>query len=161
MNVQVGYILFLSRRYDEAAIQLRKAIEMDPNFPLAHSDLGNVYQLKGMYSEAIAELQKAADLNNRPPGVMLALAHVYAISGQEKEARRIRATLEEPFRMGRLGALYMAVLDLALNEHDRAISRLEQACATHMIEPLTPTPLFDPLRADARIVDALRCPESR
>jgi hypothetical protein len=37
VNVQVGYILFLARRYDEAITQLRAAIDMDPYFWMAHA----------------------------------------------------------------------------------------------------------------------------
>lgn len=155
VNVQVGYILFMARRYDEAIAQLRKAIEMDPYFYLAHADLGAAYEQKGMYPEAIAELQKSGDLTNDSPGQMLWLAHAWALAGRKAEARRIRANLEKPLQQGYISPVTMALLDLALGERDRALARLETACSAHALESLSPTPLFDPLRADPRITAVL------
>jgi TolB-like protein/Flp pilus assembly protein TadD len=148
VNVQVGYMLFLARRYDEAIAQLRSVIDMDPNFFLAHSDLGHVYEQKGMYAEAIAELEKAAALTNQAPGPMMWLAHVWALAGRKTEARRLRDDLEEPFKQGHLEAPSMALVDLALGEPDRGLTRLREGCAENLVEPLSPTPLFDPLRSN-------------
>lgn len=158
VNVQAGYILFLARRYDDAIAQLRMAADMDPAFGMAHSDLGHAYEQKRMYPEAVAELQKAADLANRAPTQMMWLAHALALAGRKTEARRLRSTLEQPLAEGALEAPSMAVLDLALGEPDRALARLKSACAANLVEPLSPTPVFDPLRADARIAAVLaRC----
>ena len=150
MNVQVGYMLFLARRYDDAIAQLRAVIDMDPTFWMAHTNLGHAYEQKRMYPEAVAELQKAAELTNRAPGQMIWLAHALALAGRKTEARRIRATLEQPLEQGLLEARIMALVDLALGEPDRALSRLRSACAANLVEPLTPTPMFDPLRSDPR-----------
>src|SRR5271163_1534350 len=51
--------LALAHSYDESIAQSRKTIEMDPNFALAHIQLGQTYLLKRMNDEAVAELQKA------------------------------------------------------------------------------------------------------
>jgi hypothetical protein len=86
---------------------------------------------------------------------MLWLAHAWALGGRKTEARRLRAELEEPFRKGILEARGMALVDLALGESDRALARLRSACAAGAVEPLSPTPLFEPLRSDARIAAVL------
>lgn len=155
VNVQVGYILFMARRYDEAITQLRKAIEMDPYFYLAHADLGAAYEQKRMFPEAIAELQKSADLTNHSPGQMLWLAHARALAGQKAEARRIRTNLEKSLQQGYISPLPMALFDLALGERDHALARLEAACSVHALESVSPTPLYDPLRADPKIAAVL------
>lgn len=155
VSVQVGYILFMARDYDDAIAELRKAIEMDPYFYFAHADLGHAYEQKGMYTEAIAELQKSADLTNQSPAQMLWLAHAWALAGRKTEARRLRANLEKSLQQGYISPLPMALLDLALGERDRALARLETACSAHTLEFLSPTPVFDPLRADSRIAAVL------
>jgi tetratricopeptide (TPR) repeat protein len=158
VNVQVGYILFLARRYDQAIAQLRTAIDMDPYFGLAYAVLGHAYEQKGMYAEAIAELRKSADLS-QDPGQTVWLAHARALAGQKAEARRARAALEES---GDAPALPMALLDLALGDRNQALARLEGACSAGPIEPLSPTPIYDPLRADPQIAALLaRCASSR
>lgn len=150
MNVQVGYMLFMARRYDDAIRQLQATIDMDTAFWMAHANLGHAYEQKGMYPEAIAELQKAADLTGRAPLQMIWLAHALALAGRKTEARRIRATLEQPLKAGLLEVPIVALLDLALGEPDRALGRLRSACAANLVEPLSPTPIFDPLRSDPR-----------
>lgn len=155
VNVQVGYILFLARRYDEAIAQLRTVVDMDPGFWMAHAILGHAYEEKRMYAGAIAELQKSADLNHWVPGQMAWVAHALALAGRTGEARRLRASLEEPLKQGRLEAREMALVDLALGERDRALARLRSACAAGAVEPLSPTPVFDPLRSDPRIAAVL------
>jgi tetratricopeptide (TPR) repeat protein len=155
INVQVGYILFLARRYDEAMGQLLAAIEMDSNFWLAHADLGVVYEQKRMYPEAIRELQKSVDLTHGSASQKLWLAQAWALAGRQPEARRARADLEQAYAEGRLDATSMALLDIALGEPRRALARLERACSAHTLRRLSPSPLFDPLHADARIAAML------
>jgi TolB-like protein/Tfp pilus assembly protein PilF len=155
VNVQVGYILFLARRYDEAIAQLRAAIDMDPYFWISHADLGHAYQQKGMYPEAIRELQKSVDLTHQSRGQMIWLAYAWALGGRHAEARRARADLEASFEQGQVDAPLMALIDLALGERDRALARLQSACAAHKVGSLSPTPLFDPLRSDPRIAAVL------
>ena len=43
----------------EAEKQLRTAIQLDPNFALAHNNLGYTLALQGNIPEAIAEFKKA------------------------------------------------------------------------------------------------------
>jgi tetratricopeptide (TPR) repeat protein len=50
-------------RYDEEMQQCLKALDMDPNFALAHACLADAYGHKLMHTEAIAEIQKAIDLS--------------------------------------------------------------------------------------------------
>lgn len=150
VNVQVGYIDFLARRYDAAISELRAAIQMDPHFFFAHADLGQAYEQKGMYREAVAELQIAADLTNQGPGEMLWLARAWALAGNKEKALHARAALETEFEQGRIPASCMALLDLALGDRERAVQRFGAACSAHVAQPF-PGPEFDALRADRGI----------
>src|SRR5262249_15105059 len=57
INTNLGYELYLLHRYDEAIQQIRKGLELDPNFARGHWFLGMPYEQKAMYREAIAEFQ--------------------------------------------------------------------------------------------------------
>src|SRR5262249_50789270 len=46
-NAAFGWIYFNARRYDEAITQLRKTIDMDSRFYVAHYYLGQALQFKG------------------------------------------------------------------------------------------------------------------
>jgi len=50
-----GY--YYARKYDLGIAQLRKTLEMDPNFPSVHDELGEALNQKSMYPEAIAEFE--------------------------------------------------------------------------------------------------------
>jgi adenylate cyclase len=55
------------RKYDEAIVEGKKAIQLDPNSADAHGTLGNVFQLANMPHEAIPILKRAIRLNPYPP----------------------------------------------------------------------------------------------
>src|SRR5437667_6324372 len=65
-NADLGWDYFNARRYDEAITQLRKTIEIDSHFYLAHYYLGEALQLRGQLTEAIAEYRTAVELNDDP-----------------------------------------------------------------------------------------------
>ncbi|MGH6679746.1 MAG: hypothetical protein ACREDL_12645 [Bradyrhizobium sp.] len=89
---------------------------------------------------------------------MVWLAQASALAGRKAGARRVRAGLEEFAEPGEIPVLPMAPLDLALGEQGRALARLKAACSAYTLEASSPTPVFDPLRADTRIADMMaRC----
>ena len=65
MNMTPALASYLARDYDAAVQQLQKIIEMEPNFPAAHSVLGNVYVQQGLFEQAMAEYQKVLELFKR------------------------------------------------------------------------------------------------
>jgi tetratricopeptide (TPR) repeat protein len=58
ITADLGKDLYLARRYDEAIVELRRALELDSNFIAAHNWISDTYLEKGMYPEAISELGK-------------------------------------------------------------------------------------------------------
>ena len=69
--------------HDAAVEQLKKALEMDPNFNYAHVELRQIYRDTGKYDLAMEEWKKYAALNNDPEEMAIAAdsAKVYAKSG--------------------------------------------------------------------------------
>ena len=89
ISADMADVLFVARQYDESIRQSRKTLEMDPNFSVAHFELGQAYAQKRMYSEAIAELQRAIALSGGGTTSTSNLAYVYAISTKRNEAVKI------------------------------------------------------------------------
>src|SRR5437762_8248338 len=55
INVAVGWAFYLARRYGEAIEQLRRTIELDPNYPVTYWILGLVLRKTSSYELAITE----------------------------------------------------------------------------------------------------------
>ena len=88
----------LARRYDEAIAQCRSAIDMDPNFPMAHLWMGISLEQQGLYDEAIASLDRAVTCMRGASIGVAAAAHAYAMSGRPEEARRRLSELQRSER---------------------------------------------------------------
>ena len=57
-----GVILFELKKYDQAIIQLKKSIEINPNYYQGYNSLGNIFFKKNDFNEALEAYQKAIDL---------------------------------------------------------------------------------------------------
>src|SRR5262249_19614467 len=57
------------RQYDQAVVEARKALELDPNFHIAYAELGTALVQLGMSEEAIAEMQNALERGQQHPSV--------------------------------------------------------------------------------------------
>ena len=61
-------------------IQLQRALEINPNDPEAHSNLGIALFQKGLVDEAVAQFRKALEINPNDADVQTNLAKVQAMS---------------------------------------------------------------------------------
>ena len=105
INMTLCWVLLTARQTDLSIEQLRKTLEMDPNFVLAHHRLGMAYEQQGKYAEAIAEFKQVINLTSGKPLGLAALAHAYAMSGQRAEAQklmRVAGTIKSSIRLDRL-----------------------------------------------------------
>jgi len=68
----------------------RKAVQLDPNLPMAHSNLGHVLLWKRQHEASIAEFERAVALNPNEVDWRFGLALVYA--GQPKRAIEVAET---------------------------------------------------------------------
>jgi len=76
MNADLGFTLYFARHYDDAIVQLRKPLVLDPTFAYALYNLGMVLQSKGDLPGAIAQYEKAKQFSDDP--------HISALSGAAK-----------------------------------------------------------------------------
>ena len=87
--------LFTSRmmlRFDfalPAEEYAKKAVELDPKLPLAHSLLGEIYLYKSRIPEATEQFQKELELNPGDAAVYYKLADAYSRAQKYEEAERL------------------------------------------------------------------------
>src|SRR5262249_19768023 len=81
VNADVAWQMYSRGQYDRAIEQLRKTLEMDQNFMVAHYYLGQVYERTGRHQEAVTEYLKWRALRGDSPETVSMLKRAYAISG--------------------------------------------------------------------------------
>jgi TolB-like protein/DNA-binding winged helix-turn-helix (wHTH) protein/Tfp pilus assembly protein PilF len=151
-----GKDLYLARRYDDAILQLRRALELDPNFVSAHNWLSDTFLEKGMYAEAGAELEKTKSFKEERIYVRQK-AYLEARMGKRNEARK---ALEQSLLLSKgkdISTGAVALVYAALGDKDRTFFWLNKACATKssFVTTLKFWSVFDPIRSDRRFADLL------
>jgi serine/threonine protein kinase/Tfp pilus assembly protein PilF len=159
INATVAQVFYYAHEYDRAIEQLRKTLEIDPNFAHAHRLLGESYREKAMVREAIAEMQKAVTLSGGNRAYYLGqLGNAYAVSGRRGEALRILDELMELSQQMYVSPTIFAIVYIGLGQKDKAFTWLERAYEERSAFPteFLAEPMFDSLRSDRRFQDLLR-----
>lgn len=85
----LGIVFAAGDRLPEARVQLQKALELNPHFPLTQTYLGEVEAALGNHAEALRLLESAQGRARGFPGVRPSLAYTYRMTGREAQARRL------------------------------------------------------------------------
>jgi DNA-binding winged helix-turn-helix (wHTH) protein/tetratricopeptide (TPR) repeat protein len=158
INEHMAWHHMMSREYDRAITQAKKAIELDPAFVLSHRVLGLSYLYTGRHKEACAEFEQGVELSHDDPVARGYLARCYATANREAEARKILASLEGESVERYISALEIAPLYVALGDHESALRWIDKALDEHVgaLVYLNVDRAFDPLRSDPRFQVALK-----
>jgi TolB-like protein/DNA-binding winged helix-turn-helix (wHTH) protein/Flp pilus assembly protein TadD len=148
--------LLIAHRYDEAATQTQKTIDMDHFFAPAHYVMGATFVQKHRYDEAIAELQKATELSEGSTAFNANLAYAYAVSGRRNEAVRILTDLKNQSQHGFSNAPEIALVYVGMDDKDQAMTWLNKAFDERFSPWVLMRPAFDPLRSNPRFQDLMR-----
>ena len=152
----VGETYFFERDYPKAIEQLSKTLEMDPEFQQARIDLARAYSSQGKHTEALAQVDRlhlvAATVRE------LLRATVLARADRREEALGLARDLETRSAREPLDPVAFAAVWIALGDHDKALALLGRACADHeWMSDVKIAPEMDPVRADPRYHEVLRC----
>ena len=157
-GVQVGWILFQARRYDQAVRELRTALITEPEDPMSLWFLGFALIGARQFDEAIGTLEKTASLSNRSPAVLGVLVHAYVGAGRRTEALRVLAELHRRRQRGYIPPAAFLNAYLGLGDKEEAFAWLERAAEerSNIMQFLKVHPFFDSLRGDPRFAEFLR-----
>lgn len=154
-----GWIYYFSRQPELARQECLSALEIDPNFMVAHAVEGLSFEESGQYDLAIGEFQKALGLSAIKQQTYLGyLGHAYAVSGRQAEARSILKDLDNLGASGvRVDQINKAVIYAGLNEKAEALQAIRQAIAQNDagVILLNVNPQFDNLRSEPGFGDLL------
>ena len=157
-GVQVGWILFQGRRFEEAIRELRTAVTIESKDTMALWYLGFALVGAEQFDEAITTLEKAAAQSNRNPAVLGVLVRAYARGGQRTEALRVMDELHKQRQKGYIPPAAFLNAYLGLGDKEEAFAWLERAVEerSNIVQYLKVHPFFDPLRGDPRFAGFLR-----
>jgi Flp pilus assembly protein TadD len=88
-NTEVGRVFYLARNCDDAVLELRKVIDLEPRFARARTRLGMTCAAQQKYREAIDQLLQAQQLAGADPYLDGLLGYAYAKSGNAQEANSL------------------------------------------------------------------------
>jgi TolB-like protein/DNA-binding winged helix-turn-helix (wHTH) protein/Flp pilus assembly protein TadD len=147
------------RQWDLSIEQCRDALDLDPNFAVAHNRLGFAYEFKGRYEEAITEHEAAVRLTDGADYALAGLAHAHALAGHKVEARRILGVLEGRSREFFVNPYHIATVQVALGNNQEALAFLEKGFIDGYSgdwSGFDRSPLFAPLASNPRFQDLVR-----
>jgi tetratricopeptide (TPR) repeat protein len=144
-----GFHLYLTQQYQPDLAPLVKALELEPEFAVAHWALGLACDRLGDFTRAQEAHRSAIVHSGRSPTMESNLARSLALSGKKKEAKAIAGRLVSeglaPYRQ--------ATIEVALGEHESAIASIERAFSVRdpWLVVLKVDPMLDPIRSNRRI----------
>lgn len=129
-------------RLEEATVELRRALELEPFSLIINTNLGLIFYYQGRYEQAIAQYRRALELDPRFVSARLRLIDVYTQTGRFDEALAEHELIVEP--RGTENPRYLKQLKDALRESGSLgywRKRLDQAKqkAKEKVEYVPPT----------------------
>jgi eukaryotic-like serine/threonine-protein kinase len=152
-----GWVYYLARRYDRTVDMNQKAIDLEPNFWMAHRDLGLGYERVGRFADAVAEMQTARKIE-AAPSVLEMLAGAYAAWGKKDEARRVLAELNEQATKHYVCPYEVATVHAGLGDKESTLQWLEKGYqeGADCMAWIGSDPKLDAMRGDPRFEDLKR-----
>jgi len=159
LRTRAGVALQLdrARQYDEAIEQVRTILDIDPNFPVAYTELATAYRGKGLHQESEAAWHRRAILGGISEEVLEGRSEA-AILGEEGIARwRLKRNTQRVQRGEYVSPTIFADIHAILGEKDQAFEWLEKAYQEREgnLIYLKVDYIWDPLRDDPRFQDLL------
>jgi len=106
-----GVVLEITANYEDAVVELERAVEINPNIAELHIALGRNYRFLGRNDLAVEEFTKANSLNPSDPYPETLISRTYANIGEFARAiqyaeQAVADRRNDPYLYGNLGVMY-------------------------------------------------------
>ena len=158
IQASLGLVHYFAGRLVEAATALKKTLETDGSFAMAHFFLGQTYLRMERADDALAAIGNAGRLSPASAEFRAGLGSACALAGQTDRARRILDELKQRRRERYVSAALVAEVHVGLGETEEALTWLGEAERERSPELcwIGVRPAFSPLRAHPRFVELVR-----
>ena len=149
--------LYYARRYPEATAQLKKVLELSPNYPMALEWVRWMQINDGKYADALATLE--LERRTLPPErYLLGKATILGTSGQRDKARELISQVLRVTQTQYANPAEIAFAYAAMGDMDNAFLWFDKACdaESSWLTGLNVVPGSAPLHSDPRYPALLR-----
>ena len=149
--------LYYARRYPEATAQLKKVLELSPNYPMALEWVRWMQINDGKYADALATLE--LEKRTLPPErYLLGKATILGTSGQRDKARELISQVLRMAQTQYANPAEIAFAYAAMGDMDNAFLWFDKACdaESSWLTGLKVVPGYAPLHSDPRYPALLR-----
>jgi TolB-like protein/Tfp pilus assembly protein PilF len=149
--------LYYARRYPEATAQLKKVLELSPNYPMALEWMRWMQINDGKYADALATLE--LEKRTLPPQrYLLGKATILGTSGQRDKARELISQVLRMAQTQYANPAEIASAYAAMGDMDNAFLWFDKACdaESSWLTGLKVVPSYAPLHSDPRYPALLR-----
>ena len=158
VDFSVAWTHYLAHDYETARQYCVRALENNPDFPVAHILLAAIHCFLGQKAAAFREhdvYDRLAGVN--AVGITFRASH-HAQAGERRQAGQGLGELQNRMATGRAHAWQLALVHANLGHVDEAFAALERAFEerSDMLAYLKVEPHWDPLRSDRRFDELLR-----
>lgn len=146
-----GFHLYLSQQHEPEIDPLLRALELEPEYGVAHWALGLAYDRLGRFDEAERAHRAAVLHSGGSPTMESNLARSLALSGKRSEAKTLALRLQAeglaPYRS--------ATIEAAMGENEGAVKSLKHALEVRdpWLVVMKVDPMIDSIRKDRRVRD--------
>ena len=150
--------LYFARRYPEAVAVARKALDLDPQYFLAHLQLALIYMQQGKSRDAIAAARRAREDEPLADWPTAVLGMAYAADGQRAEAQKVLAEMNQKASRGWVPSYVFAEIYAGLGDKPHTLDALEKSYEERawFLTCLNTAPEFDFIRSEPRFQTLLR-----
>jgi len=156
VNADLGRVYYSARMPERAIVQLKKTLELDPTFFMAHLYMGIAYLMEDKYDLALERFEEArkysGDSLGPNPNSVAFTAMALAMAGRTKEARETLDELHQLAKRKYVAPYWFGRVYGALGEWDTAFSWMDKALADRNLHLLylKDEPLAKHFREDPR-----------
>jgi TolB-like protein/class 3 adenylate cyclase/Tfp pilus assembly protein PilF len=163
INAEVGWIYYWAGDLERAIGEYERALAMDPGLAINREFLWQAYEQTGRFDQAIEQARELLELrgwsNEEADAFATELARARADSGIAGYWRkRLELTPgDKDYATYIDSPVYIATMDVALGDHDAALTRLERAVEKNnpFLETVLVQPGLEPLHGSSRFREIL------
>ena len=159
-NANLGQGFARARQYDAAIEQLKKTLDMDPNFAQAHGMLSDVYRAMGKPELWLEEWKKAANLfdDREDSAIASDVSRVYSRYGLEPAIARNIELKKQLAKRRYVDPADIGYLYAYLGDKEQTFAWLDKAATEKSgdLEAIKVAPSLEHFRSDSRYIDLLK-----